>query len=1079
MNYYASLIVGKNAPINLNIETLAITQHSHEKLDSGLITVPLSERKTRYPRWSKVSLLVGHLEFNMFVWGDEVHNVVKGNNPLYEHQLTLIEPTKWLERFMLPYITFIQPLFGDKYTMKDVVERIIRISPVMPSGMLHANTRACRLSAQLAERLDGIIAPQFFLEPSNMREALISVLSYVNAIPRMNMHGVLDATFFNEYEEQIVVFDTASYQESVDSEEYATTLETTIPVLTGSKDDKRVSARVMSRKDVVGVRSRDPIMGDENWYVQLPYKMQELQKLELYIGIWANPSEADPIYKSTYVDLTNYIFPKQEYDALLASGSDFTARKTHAIWYEQNNNYIDGFTTPWGAFGVLPSIMNILAEVMALYVDPDYPEYLFEIQPGHEWYNYLFRVTYVPVLDSRIHIEREDIHEINMNSIIVGNIRGDVSDIQNITTNMYGRIQRLGLAPVLRANIYVDTTMIRSMNSYTVDDEVITDREIIGFPDFVAVRYETTPRFNRLSLFLAVDRQFRALQVLPDAQIVTRREIVKDYIIIDTENKENLSMISHIQTFMQVFENINENYSANIAYIEIDSGETAKLLMPCVSMGGQSTMLFELKFPSPNIAGNAQIEQSSRRVMKAIPYTKEDGSFDHINIRLYDYFYGTKVGEEDFMNDESFYQEYANDFAHGFPAVRVGDDYTVADTPPLISTGDLRIFLDTNETLVLGIQIQLLPSQELILDVVIGLNITTMNPMVTNYENDKPQLYVWLTNERYHKTENKFAKGSVSTITYTVGYNWIELSEEIPLGTHWAIADLNGNLYLAVNQSTNQYQKLYFNRMTLREGVDYSLFEATVVELYSVGAGKSTLNLIMAPNLAIELSSVGFGKSSLTLLKAGNLPIELYSAGIGKSSVSLIHVPYPAIELQSLGIGQSSISLISAENLAIELQSLGIGQSSLSLFYQPYSQESLELQSLGIGQSSLSLKVISDLGIELQSVGIGQSNLKIETDRPVEWVDGGSSLTAQNVCENETHVNNTRVKSTSTSYQWVTINSYVASTNESQAGTCSTSEHVGNTRIVCIQEGSDWLCVEQECTAVTVTEYEICQVKGL
>ena len=147
----------------------------------------------------------------------------------------------------------------------------------------------------------------------------------------------------------------------------------------------------------------------------------------------------------------------------------------------------------------------------------------------------------------------------------------------------------------------------------------------------------------------------------------------------------------------------------------------------------------------------------------------------------------------------------------------------------------------------------------------------------------------------------------------------------------------------------------------------------------------------------------------------------------------------------------------------------------VTLFYADNLESDVTIES-EFTDEPLPINIFED---NLESELVIATDFTDETDRPVEWVDGGSSLTAENTCNNESDVNNTRVKSTSTTYQWVTINSYVASTNESVSGTCSTAGHVGNTRIVCIQEGNDWLCAEQECTAVTTTEYEICKVAGL
>lgn len=816
----------------LDVEIQSLTDHFHEQLDSATIVIPFSTRKEKYPRFSKVRIWIDNVMFGMVVWGDEV-DVQTKDPTYYEHIIAIMEPTKVLERTRVSALTFTQPLDGVRYTMKNVVNRIIDIAPLAVTGTHHANTRVCTISSALASRLDNITAPQFFLQPGNMREILIQVLSYVNAVPRLTDEMVLEATFFEDTVDGIDFEDTVGYKSSIDAEDYATTMETYVGNMISEKDADSTGMRVMSRRDVVSVRAESLIIGDSNWRIELPYRIHRLSKIEAYIMI-TNPGL--PLSTTEYVDISKYIFPKDEYDTLPISSSglpDFAPRKPNSGWYEIGGRTIEGLTETWGAFGMIQTWDQLIATVMQQYEHPDYPGEpgLFDAAPQTIFDVIMFRITYVPALDSRIQIEREDVSDIQYNTVILGNTRGNVVDMFGITNNMFGRIQRLGIATELRGVVCTDVSEILPLgHKVNGGVDIITDREIICFPNFFVVRYETTPRFNRLSQFINVDRQFRALEIVQDNPAIDRREIFKEYITIDKSDHIEFTGISSMETFMGVFESgTTPQYSVNVAYVTVDLPVVARVLLPCVSIAGRNTMLFEYTFMSPNMAGKAVDELNDRLVQRAVWYTKDDGTCTTVRARFYDHFFEAETGPHSPPSEDPLRDDYLPK-ARKFPGTE--GTHTAAQSPVLLDTGMLRVVKDTSERLIMGYQIQILPGKDMVDNVVIGTNITTMNPLVRNYDSPKPTLKVWTTNSPYRKTEFHKAKGSVDELL-SIGITGNKISllitppssptqlTSLPVGTHWAIADESGNLYLAVNQITESTSELYFNPRRYREGVLY------------------------------------------------------------------------------------------------------------------------------------------------------------------------------------------------------------------------------------------------------------------
>lgn len=910
--------------IDIPVEAFGITERAHEELDSGTVFIPATIRKLPFDRYSKVFLHIDGIKYGMLLWGNEIEVVVKGTVPYYSFKLAIIEPTKWLEKIRMPYITFFQPIQGTKYTMKDVVQRLLNVANIMPEGELFAKTRPATLSFHAIQILSQIEAPQFSIEPGNLREQLISVLLFVNGIPRLNIAGILDVTFFNEREGQITPKGVISRKIEVDAEEYATTLETTIANLSGDKDEKTSEVQVMSRKDVVGVRSADPIVGDENFRIELPFNIETIKKLEVYTGIFANPfvNPFSAIYLSEYIDITDYVFELERYNAIRGTGSPFTQRKTHAIWFKRGTRFVEGLATTWGAFNVQQSIFNIIHEVLLDYEWEEDPELIFNLQPNFKWRDLMFRVTYIPAIGARLHQEREDNTDVKVYSVMQANIRSSVADITSLLNNMKGVIQRVGLPDIMESTVYTDLKDSYPLTAFD-DVNVITDKEIIGFPDFKVVRYGFTPRFNRLSQFVNIDRRFRPLQVMQNDQVFERLEVFREHILAsDQDLGSKPSSILDMSHFMKVFEVFDTNYSINIAYIEIDGGSTIKILMPIASLGGQNVMLFSLRFNSPNLAGNAMVVNENfipgvdRREMFPVFYTKPNGMFDTIRVRLYNHFYEAETGVEDFMGRESFFRDYLENVADRFPGIDPTHGHEQAKSPILFDTKNLMYYKDTNEIANLDMMIQVSAYRDNVDDIIIGANLTIMNPLVYNYDGDKGELYVWVTEDKYEAIDTKFAKGEIDE-SYSFSVSGKKLTvDAVPQHLNWAIADYNGNLYLAVNQINKIYNEIYFNNMTLREDLTYNPLDIPIELAESYIEVESGLEVTMTvyPPTQIRASTEADLEVTLTIYP----PIQTHINAEAQLELSITHAPlilnYVEVNLQAETSMEVSIEALQVMN---------------------------------------------------------------------------------------------------------------------------------------------------------------------
>jgi hypothetical protein len=94
-----------NVEVDVDITSIVTNDTLDETLASGNIVIPFSSQSTPYARLSEVD--IDDLLF--LVSEDNVTQIRKGLTPLYKHEISLIEPTKLLQKRVIPNITVTQP----------------------------------------------------------------------------------------------------------------------------------------------------------------------------------------------------------------------------------------------------------------------------------------------------------------------------------------------------------------------------------------------------------------------------------------------------------------------------------------------------------------------------------------------------------------------------------------------------------------------------------------------------------------------------------------------------------------------------------------------------------------------------------------------------------------------------------------------------------------------------------------------------------------------------------------------------------------------------------------------------------
>jgi len=150
--------------------------------------------------------------YHFIVSADDVTKLPTGK---YVHAVDIIELTKILEWQTETVRTFTQPTKqSDRLTLFDVVRNLQFTAPIEEADNTD-DTRIFRIDSALKTQLLGIESPEFVFNNKNLKEILIDIFDYINAIPRLTKVSnaiVLVADFFNEKGTQVTERDFSRMQ---------------------------------------------------------------------------------------------------------------------------------------------------------------------------------------------------------------------------------------------------------------------------------------------------------------------------------------------------------------------------------------------------------------------------------------------------------------------------------------------------------------------------------------------------------------------------------------------------------------------------------------------------------------------------------------------------------------------------------------------------------------------------------------------------------------------------------------------------------------------------------------------------
>ena len=860
-------IYEKNVVTSVKVDSLSYTLKLDESLDSGVLTIPRSARRDKFNRFSRVEISINDgdttKDTTWLIYTTKVEIDSKGSEKTYNHTIGLIEPTKWLEKFVVGTLTFTQPISGTQKTLYDYVERVRQLVPFVSRDKV-SSTRLFKLDTNFANGIKETIAPQIYLDKKNLRETLIELFKVVNAIPRLYYDNgwVLTGDYINQKQMPITIGDgDIDYVQEASGENFAQSIEvfhentmTEKPMYEGSITD------------FISFRNNSVILGDNDLRLILNEKVSKMVKLEmLYV------QNFDDVV--TTFDISKVLFEKNVYDTIEFAGGDGYQTQEYSLYWTYKSNEILGFSETFNAV-----FQQIVIEKIGD---------LINVDSALDYKNFAFRVEYIPYFETMRSIQyREDStpyalrpEMLDQYSGLIVNQSERINELYDLTSNVYGQIQRLGVDTVSISKKHYLLSNIYNIGDYTKDGYIVTKIEVIPYTTYLIARYELSKNWNRIAQFIQLDKEFRPYEVsLTKTALTLKRDILFMIGMVEISNEPSLKPTSEYDSIKSIFMNTLKSgvYDTFISLLKFNNDNSYNsVIKPLAPLAEKNMLKWKANFGDTKLAGKRVVNEGTieRKIQKQVNYTNANGTINDVKLKLFNgvwtyynldegnYYYNYNVIRDlaeklpldeptyniitdanltskryldipkenlyatalDFPSggasgyvvalDEMYVYQYIESYIYHSRVIAMKQE-------PIFELPEYQILKDGAEVLGLELYLPLFPKETMVSNYIIGDSLLKENNLIKIKETSSALYFYGLSYEiskaKTDKINLTYATQIVAVDPY-LNDSYIEVPISVyDLYDYYAIADEDGNLYLGVNQKIGQGTKqdistIYFN----------------------------------------------------------------------------------------------------------------------------------------------------------------------------------------------------------------------------------------------------------------------------
>lgn len=658
-----------------------------ETLDSGLITVSRSTVADALPPYTLCRIDTyadGALkkEEYWYILQDVVEKVNLISDKPYKHTLSLIEPIKVLERYLLPNnLAFTRTVGAKVYTITDVINRCL--DTILPG--------ADKPFALEVGSWGSKVAPDFNFTNRNLLEALMEIGRYIGGIPILDMTGFED----NAATTYLIKYIMLNEDTTTSSANYLTTSNTTSPALytDGLRSevsnlvvkDEQASSYIWPAASTYGYARC--ALGEEltssNMEIQLPEPVYHVNKFNLrydnstsqisylYQHILNNPPYAEYhlVSLGDYITFENvpiientvYTALPTQHSATDTNGSqlqleDVGKYQDTSIYFAsgERNLYIKGgyqyknlFTFSSDVLtNILIAYLNSLPPAPRIVIDgktyncigivgknrtePPYSVIYDDIDSTPT--SFTFNVSFVPIFSGVITTKKNATA-----TAMPSNQQASIVDADAWGSNQTAVLNRTAL-PTITYNMRNGT--------YQVGDKLaegyVMAEEKTYLPNSTTSAYTISRSYHRISTYTALDSRWRETSIPTDG-IVNRTFTINEYLTVDTVRTPNNAYFAGMPTIFKMLHDKASvsGYDTSIAdiYTYDATGSESHITLPVSSIAIGNSARFSFSFPTNVSAGNAittdTVNGESKQFSQPIRYADDNGYSRRISFNMY------------------------------------------------------------------------------------------------------------------------------------------------------------------------------------------------------------------------------------------------------------------------------------------------------------------------------------------------------------------------------------------------------------------------------------------------------------
>lgn len=696
---------------------------------------------------------------------------------------------------------YIKVVEEDNNTMYDVVNEIrdmISKFGGIEDTIYYDLTRVFDIDPKFNDLLKNTQAPQTYLNTATARQMLIYVLSFINALPRLEYGKDRDLLTLERYNlntgefgvDEIIGRGSQQNTNQIGTRNYQMISQG----LSGDFNDPSIVTP--SHSQVQSVRSLDIQITDENFGIKLPENAPLYMPIKLVVKIpnvkidaYVQKEEVMHTTKKVNIvdtddfelDLTSRFINSEEWKLkeITYDLPTIENKKWHNVdiglrnWKVENlqwnigdtliklsdiygeifknnliNNVVDIALKEWFELNVpYPFMKNEDDEdVVVSYFN------LSRTLPNYK--NWKFRLEYIS--DERLVIkqDKEDISQIDFYSEMRQNQEESLVNIVRQSKKAYGDLQRTG-------NIFPSFTKKheslgefyeigqKDKNGYT-----ITQIDTQWFNDFALATYYVTKHHNRIQQATFINQAYRPFDNFTK-NALERHEYYGDYLMAvppnyDTLLEEHTKLYSNDKTVRQISNILlgNKpilNSSVSTALVRTDgmleenpdnNDKFNFISIPVTSRGIKGGLTFTFGFKGNMVAGDGLVADGSKYYNQAVRYTDTSGRFSRFGFNLLSRLEYENNGETEYEKYPlvTYSENYANNDL-------LNDTYIWCGNPSSESGYDYPLVWNkdplTNTNLTYGINILSYNTNQYIF----GTKFFTDNFLVRTYTTDEINEY--------------------------------------------------------------------------------------------------------------------------------------------------------------------------------------------------------------------------------------------------------------------------------------------------------------------------------------------------